>query len=117
MRVSRTVDVDDLGVYEELKRRAARDRRTLKAYVNLVLERHCGMSLVVSEDPSSAPVQSSPERQTAEQLRDLVNAVVAPGLGSVVKTGADLRREQDEARRRREYLRTHPEEVGQDMDF
>ena len=39
-RPVRTVDVEG-NLYEELRRRAREDRRTLKDYVNLVLERHC----------------------------------------------------------------------------
>jgi len=112
MRVARTIDIDDLAVYKELKRRAVRDRRTLKGYVNLVLERHCGMALDGSGGGSDAPTPSAP--RTVEELRDLGDAV-KPSLN--VKTGADLRREQQETRARLEHNRVHPEDVGQDLDF
>jgi len=37
----RTVEIDDERVYRRLKELARADRRTLKAYVNLLVERHC----------------------------------------------------------------------------
>ena len=97
-----TIDIDDDAVYDELKRRAARDRRSLRAYVNLVLERHCGMVLG-PEDPESVPLKGDAGgSRTADQLRDLVNHVkpgaVQMGRDLLPKTASEMARAR-EARR------------------
>ena len=110
-----TIDVDDDQVYEALKARAKKDRRTLRAYVNLVLERHVGMALEPETDRLPASREES-GRPSIDELAALVNGV-KPGAvvkGTALLDPAARRRAEQERVARQNHLRSHPEEESQD---
>ena len=70
----RTVRILDADLYGELRRRAARDTRSLQSYVNLILTEHCqllppGAERAGDATPSARPrgAGDTPRRPTGER--------------------------------------------------